>query len=65
MKRQLGLATRATVDSWLVKGGGQRGTTWGSGREGYLHMRAILEDRRPTEHQLKNIIRVLVGSLPS
>jgi len=65
MKRQLGSVARATVDSWLVKWGGKRGTTPGSGREGYLHMRAILEGQRPTEAQLDKIMKVLAKSLPS
>ena len=65
MKLQLGLAKRATVDSWLVKWGGQRGATSGSGREGYLHMRAILRERKPTEPQVKRIIETLAKSLPS
>ena len=65
MKRKLGLASRVTVDSWLVKWGGQRGAISGSGREGYLHMRAILQDRKPTEPQLKKTIETLARSLPS
>jgi hypothetical protein len=63
-KHQLGSGSRATVDSWLTKWGGQRGTA-GVGREGYLHMRAILTERRPTEQQLKKIIERLARSLPS
>jgi hypothetical protein len=59
LKRQLGLDSRATVDSWLVKWGGQRGTAPGSGRAGYLHMRAILEQTKVTEAQLKKIMAVL------
>jgi hypothetical protein len=65
LKRQLGAATRATVDSWLVNWGGNRGTTPGSGRDGYLCMRAILHDQRPTEPQLKKILEMLATSLPS
>jgi hypothetical protein len=65
LKRQLGSATRAAVDSWLVKWGGQRGTTPGSGREGYLCMRAILVDQRPTEPKLKKVLKVLPRSLAS
>jgi len=64
LRRQLGSATRAAV-SWLVKWGGQRGTTSGSGREGYLCMRAILAEQRPTEPKLKKILKVLRRSLPS
>ena len=63
-KLQLGLGSRATVDSWLAKWGGQRGTA-GDGREGYMHMRAILTERRPTELQLKKTMQVLAKSLPS
>jgi hypothetical protein len=59
LKRRLGSVSRATVDSWVVKWGGQHGTTSASGREGYLHMRSILEQRRPTEQQLKKVIGVL------
>jgi hypothetical protein len=65
LKRQLGSATRAAVDSWLVKWGGQRGTTPGSGREGYLCMRAILADHKPTEPKLKKVMKVLPRSLAS
>ena len=65
LKRQLGSATRAAVDSWLVKWGGERGTTPGSGREGYLSMRAILADQRPTEPKLKKVLKVLPRSLAS
>jgi hypothetical protein len=64
-KRQLGPVTPATVDSWFAKWGGDRGTTPGGGRDGYLHMRAILADKRPTEQQLKKIFEVLPRSLPS
>jgi hypothetical protein len=63
LKRQLGLDSRATVDSWLVKWGGQRGTAPGSGRAGYLHMRAILEQGRVTEPHLKRIMAVLARPL--
>jgi hypothetical protein len=59
LKRRLGLDSRATVDSWLVKWGGQRGTVPGSGRAGYLHVRAILEQGRVTEAQLKKIMAAL------
>jgi hypothetical protein len=65
MKRQLRASTRAAVDGWLVKWGGRRGATSGSGRDGYLHMRAILKEKSPTEAQLKKIIAVLARSLPS
>jgi hypothetical protein len=65
LKRQLGLTTSATVDSWLVKWGGNRGTTSGAGRDGYLHMRARLKSLRPTERHLDKILTVLSKSLPS
>jgi hypothetical protein len=65
MKRQLGSVTGATVDSWLVKWGGHRGATLGSGREGYLHMRAILAGRRLTEQELKKMLEILAKSAPS
>jgi hypothetical protein len=64
MKLRLGSATRVAVDSWLVKWGGKRGPST-SGRDGYLHMRAILADQRPAEQKLKKIIKVLAKSLPS
>jgi hypothetical protein len=64
LKRGLGLASRPTVDGWLVKWGGQRGANSGGGREGYLHMRAILEQRGPTEQQLKRVMEVLSRKLP-
>jgi hypothetical protein len=65
MRHRLGSVTPATVDSWLVKWGGERGAAPGSGREGYLHMRNILADRSPVEPELKKIIGVLTQSLPS
>jgi len=65
MKRKLGLASGATVDSWLVKWGGQQGGMSGSGREGYLRMRDILKDKKPPEAQLRKIIEKLEQSLPS
>jgi hypothetical protein len=64
MKRGLGTATRRAVDSWLLKWGGKRGPST-NGRDGYLHMRAILTDKRPADQQLKNIIQALARSLPS
>jgi hypothetical protein len=65
MHRHLGSPKRATVDTWLVKWGGNRGTTPGSGREGYLRMRAILVDQEPTEQQSKQLLQSLVRWLPS
>jgi hypothetical protein len=65
LRRQLGFATPATVDSWLEKWGGRRGATMGDGRDGYLSMRAILAEQRPTEPNLKKILGVLRRSLPS
>ena len=64
MKQKLGVGKPSTVDSWLTKWGGKRGATSGAGREGYLHMRAILQQQRPAEPQLKVIIRVLAESVP-
>jgi hypothetical protein len=64
MKQQLGSPSRTTVDSWLAKWGGQHGSS-SSGREGYLHMRAILESGKPSEQQLIGSIGTLVKSLPS
>ena len=63
LKRRLPLASRAALDSWLVKWGGARGATPGAGREGYLAMRAILEKRKPTEQQLKDVMGVLAKTL--
>ena len=65
MKRRLRANTRAAVDNWLVKWGGQRGAAPGAGRDGYLHMRAILEGRQPTEMQLKKIISLLERKFPA
>jgi hypothetical protein len=64
MRQRLGSVTRVTVDNWLFKWGGERGATSGSGRDGYLHMRAILADHRPSEQQLKTIMSGLARSLP-
>ena len=65
MRHRLGSVTPATVGSWLVKWGGERGAAPGSGREGYLHMRSILADQSPVDQDLKKIIDVLAQSLPS
>jgi hypothetical protein len=65
IRRRLGSVTRTTVDGWLVKWGGERGATSGSGRTGYLDMRALLADRRPSEQQLKIMMGGLARSLPS
>jgi len=64
MKQRLGSPSRSTVDSWLTKWGGQHGSS-SSGREGYLHMRTILENTKATEHQLEKAIGTLGKSLPS
>ena len=64
-KSRLGPTSRATIDSWLVKWGGKAPHREGSGREGYLAMRAILVDRKLTEQQLKNTIQVIVRYIPS
>ena len=63
LKRNLPLASRAALDSWLVKWGGARGATPGAGREGYLAMRAILKERQPSERQLKDVMGVLSKTL--
>ena len=63
LKRNLPLASRAALDSWLVKWGGARGATPGAGREGYLAMRAILKERQPSEQQLKEVMAVLAKML--
>jgi hypothetical protein len=65
MKRKLGLGSQVTVSGWLVKWGGQRGATSGSGRDGYLRMRAILQALKPAEPKLKKTIERLARSLPS
>jgi hypothetical protein len=65
MKHQLGSVVPATVDSWLVRWGGERGADPGGGREGYLAMRAILVQLRHSEAELKKILDVLERSLPS
>jgi hypothetical protein len=64
MRHRLGSATRAAVDSWLVKWGGKHGPR-SSGREGYLHMVDILSALKPDEQNLKKLIAVLAKSLPS
>jgi hypothetical protein len=64
LKRQLPLASRAALDRWLVKWGGERGATPGAGRKGYLAMRAILQARQPSEQQLKDVMGVLARTLP-
>jgi hypothetical protein len=63
LKRNLPLASRAALDSWLVKWGGARGATPGTGRDGYLAMRAILNARQPSEQQLKDVMGVLAKML--
>jgi hypothetical protein len=65
MKRRFGSISWATVESWLVKSGGESGAVAGSGREGYLSMRRILVDQRPTELDLKKTFDVLARSFPS
>jgi hypothetical protein len=55
--------SRAALDSWLVKWGGARGATPGTGRDGYLAMRAILNARQPSEQQLKDVMGVLAKML--
>jgi hypothetical protein len=60
----LGSVKAATVNSWLAKWGGERGTP-GSGRDGYLAMRVILADQRPNEPELKKMLAALERSLPS
>jgi hypothetical protein len=65
VKRRLGSLSSSAVDSWLAKWGGERGATAGSGREGYLNMRAILDTRQPNEQQLKTILGVLAQSVPA
>jgi hypothetical protein len=64
VKRHLRSPKPATVDSWLTKWGGERGATAGHGREGYLHMRAILTTRNPTEPQLKRVMEVIASYVP-
>lgn len=66
MKQSLGAKSPATVDSWLLKWGGKRGATPGSGRDGYLAMVAIIRDHKPNEQQLKRIVSAALSkSLPS
>jgi hypothetical protein len=55
--------TSATVDSWLVKWGGNRGAKDGAGREGYLAMRSILKDTKPSADQMKRIVKIILGHL--
>lgn len=66
MKQRLGAKSPATVDSWLLKWGGKRGSTPGPGRDGYLAMGRILQGHKPNEQQLKRIIgAALSKSLPA
>jgi hypothetical protein len=65
MKGQLGSAKPTTVGNWLVKWGGEHGTSSEHGREGYLAMRTILRQHRPSVPDLKKIFEVLIPSLPS
>ena len=64
MRPRLRSPRPTTVDSWLTKWGGERGAAVGPGRDGYLHMRAILATRKPTAPQLKRVMDVFVGYLP-
>jgi hypothetical protein len=65
MRGQLRSVKPATVDSWLVRWGGEQGADPGGGREGYLAMRAILVQRGHSELELTKILKVLERSLPS
>jgi hypothetical protein len=65
MRNQLGSIAPSTVDSWLTKWGGDRGATYGSGREGYLHMSSLLRRRSFSEKDLEGVLDVLERSLPS
>lgn len=64
IKQALGLRTGATLDSWLVKWGGQHGSA-SSGREGYLSMRMILHSQKLNEHGLRLVLKALTKSLPA
>jgi hypothetical protein len=64
VKRELGSISPATVNNWLARWGGQRGTA-GDGRDGYLHMRTILRGRRIPERELKKLLQLLDKALPS
>jgi hypothetical protein len=65
-RARLGRISARTVDDWVAKWGGKHGTA-GSGREGYLHTRAILTTRNPppSEPQLKRLLARLAKHLPS
>ncbi len=62
MKSQLGSPTRATMDSWLLKWGGETGPS-SNGREGYLPMHTILADRKPAEQALIKVMKSIEKSL--
>ena len=64
MSTRLGNPKPTTVDSWLLKWGGERGASSGHGRKAYLLMRDILKERRPTEPQLRTIMETLAEKLP-
>jgi hypothetical protein len=65
IKAPLGKSTTAAVDSWRVKWDGDRGTTDSAGRDGYLAMRSILTDKKPSEDQLKRMIKASLFNHPS
>lgn len=64
LKQKLGLKSPATVDSWLLRWGGDRGSEKGGGRSGYEAMRAILIATNPTEKGLSDMMKSLDRSLP-
>jgi len=63
LRRNLKSPKPSTVDSWLVRWGGEHGADSGAGRGGYLHMRAILAQQRPSHHGLKKALKALERSL--
>lgn len=55
MHKILGATSPGAVSAWLQKWGGEIGATLGPGREGYLAMREILRNIKPTEPQMSQL----------
>lgn len=65
LRRRLKSVGVGAVDCWLVKWGGDHGAEPGSGREGYLHMRAILAQHRPSRQTLQKTLKAIERTLPA
>lgn len=62
--RKLSLKSPATVDSWLLKWGGERGANIGDGRKGYEETRYILLTNNAPESKLPDALKSLDLILP-